>query len=220
MLTWLCSGPECWKGDLFRNRICGWYWRSRPPIRINDISSWSYDIDTMDFMNTVNWNDFEIFFHWHSSCQRVVHVENDFSAKGACHLDNIGVVFWKVQSKARLGIFHPWGVFGVMLHRMPYFSNFIHRDGSSLDGCKYTTECRVAYIHRKPLQIHIYERQTHLQTRFQCQLTKPSRSSMGSAACGRRCFFTSATKLCHQIEFFVNVSKCMIGKEHKRCNFV
>ena len=107
-----------------------------------------------------------------------------------------------------------------MLHRMPYFSNFMHRDGSSLDGCKYTIECRVAYIHRKPLQMHIYERQTHLQTRFQCQLTKPSRSSMGSAARGRRCFFTSATKLCHQIEFFVNVSKWMIGKEHKRCNFV
>ena len=107
MLTSLCSRPECWQGGLFRNRICGWYWRSRPPIRINDISSWSYDIDTMDFMNTVNWNDFEIFFHWHSSCQRVVHVENDFSAKEACHLDNIGVVFWKVQSKARLGIFLP-----------------------------------------------------------------------------------------------------------------
>ena len=107
MLTSLCSRPECWQGGLFRNRICGWYWRSRPPIRINDISSWSYDIDTMDFMNTVNWNDFEIFFHWHSSCQRVVHVENDFSAKEACHLDNIGVVFWKVQPKARLGIFLP-----------------------------------------------------------------------------------------------------------------
>ena len=107
-----------------------------------------------------------------------------------------------------------WGVFGVMLHRMPYFSNFMHRDGSSLDGCKYTIECRVAYIHRKPLQMHIYERQTHLQTRFQCQLTKPSRSSMRSPARGRRCFVTSATKLCHQIEFFVNVPKCMIGKEH------
>ena len=47
------------------------------------------------------------FFHRHSSCQRVVHVENDFSAKEACHLDNIGVVFWKVQPKARLGIFLP-----------------------------------------------------------------------------------------------------------------
>ena len=62
MLTSLCSRPECWQGELFRNRICGWYWRSRPPIRINDISSWSYDIGTMDFMNTVNWNGFENFF--------------------------------------------------------------------------------------------------------------------------------------------------------------
>ena len=33
--------------------------------------------------------------------------ENVGTAKLISHVDNIGVVFWKVQSKARLGIFLP-----------------------------------------------------------------------------------------------------------------
>ena len=42
----------------------------------------------------------------------------------------------------------------------------MQQDGGSLEGLKYTTKCGVAYIHQKPLQMHNYECQNHLQTRF------------------------------------------------------
>ena len=46
---------------------------------------------------------------------------------------------------------------------------------------KFTIACRVEHIHRKPLQMHNYEYQTHHQTQFWSQATKTSRSSTGTA---------------------------------------
>ena len=99
-------------------------------------------------------------------------------------------------------------LFGEMLQHAPYHANPIDWDGIPLDGCKYTTECRVACIHRKPLQMHNYECQTHLQTRFWCQVTKLYRSSNASAPVY---FSLQVMKKHHNIWIFVNVSNCMIG---------
>ena len=108
-------------------------------------------------------------------------------------------------------------VCGEMLQPAPYFGNSIQWDGIPLDGCKYTTECRVACIHRKPLQMHNYECQTHLQTRFWCQVTKHSGCRLHADATKA---LDLAMKPRHTIWYFVDVSNYMIGKVYKRLNFI
>ena len=186
--------------------------------QINDTSSWSYDIDTMDFMNTVNWNDFEIFFHWHSSCQRVVHVENDFSAKEA---------FTWIISVLCFGKFSQRHVWAYSFHPMRRFCWHARAHGVFLKSnarlqnltlwWKFTIACRVEHIHRKPLKMNNYEYQTHHQTQFWSQATKTSRSSTGTGTVRPG---LKAMKKKHNIWVFVDVSNYMIGKVYKRLNFI
>ena len=218
MLTSLCSRPECWQGGLFRNRICGWYWRSRPPIRINDISSWSYDIDTMDFMNTVSWNGYENFFIDIPVANELYMLKMIFQRKKH--------VTW-IISVLCFGKFSQRHVWAYSFHPMRRFWWHARAHGVFLKSnarlqnltlwWKFTIACRVEHIHRKPLKMHNYEYQTHHQTQFWSQAIKPSRSSTAAALVAPS---TSAMEKHHNIWVFVDVSNYMIGKVYKRLNFI
>ena len=190
--------------------VCRWNLGTRPPIRISDIPSWTYD------KNTYSENPARSEGPWKKS-------KTDFTIINKLS----GWICWYNEINSSpdiLGccVFESWlyckfehnpailrDVFGEMLQQAPYFGRCVHEDRISVEWWKYTPECRVATMHRKPLQMHNHERQNRLQTRFWCQDTKPSRSSMQPA---NVVFCTSAKKVHHQIWNFVDASKCMIGK--------
>ena len=178
--------------------------RTRPPIRTSDISSWTYDKISF-FVNPARyerqWNknfvDCAItgeILWWKSLCREI---NSSPDILGCCVFESwLYCKFEHNRSILR-------DLFGEMLQHEPYLSNPAHSDGIPLDGCKYTTECRVACIHRKPLQMHNYEYQTHHQTQFWSQAIKLSRSSTAAALVAPS---TSAMEKHHNIWVFVDVS--------------
>ena len=199
--------------DIYR-----WNVRTRPPIRISDISSWTYDKNSF-FVNPARyerqWNKSYVdsaitgeLLWWKLWCREI---NSSPDILGCCVFES-----W-LYCKFEHNRFILRDLFGEMLQHAPCHGNSIDLDGIPLNGCKYTTECRVACIHRKPLQMHNYEYQTHHQTQFWSQAIKPSRSSTAAAPVAPS---TSAMKKHHNIWIFVDVSNYMIGKVYKRLNFI
>ena len=128
-------------------------------------------------------------------------------------MTSFGVVFWKVDFIASLSITIP--------SSEAFLVGYYSRCGILAVECilknltsrwKCTIACRVEHIHRKPLQMNNHDFQTHLQTQFWCQLTKPLRSSTAAAS------MTLSTLVIKKTPQYLNFRGCiefMIGKEYK-----